>query len=65
MREKASAARLMEQIGTETPLGSISTATVAKYRDLRMQVVSAYSVRQELALLSHLFTKAKKEWEIL
>jgi len=62
MREKASAARLKEQIGAETPLGSISTATVALYRDIRMKNVSAYSVRQELALLSHLFTKAKKEW---
>ena len=64
MREKASAARLMEQIGAETPLGSISTSIVAQYRDLRMKEVSAYSVRQELALLSHLFTKAKKEWGI-
>ena len=33
MREKASAARLVEHIGTETPLGSISTAMVAQYRD--------------------------------
>jgi integrase len=64
MREKASAARLMEQIGTKTPFGSISTAIVAQYRDGRLKKVSAYSVRQELALLSHLFTKAKKEWGI-
>jgi integrase len=64
MREKASAARLVEQIGTETPFGSISTAIVAQYRDTRLKEVSAYSVRQELALLSHLFTKAKKEWGI-
>ncbi len=64
MREKASAARLKEQIGTETAFGSISSATVAQYRDIRMKEVSAYSVRQELALLSHLFTKAKKEWGI-
>jgi integrase len=64
MREKASAKRLKEQFGTETPFGSISTANVAQYRDNRMKDVSAYSVRQELALLSHLFTKAKKEWGI-
>jgi integrase len=64
MREKASAKRLVEQIGAETPFGSISAATVAGYRDDRMQIVSAYSVRQELALLSHLFSKAKKEWGI-
>jgi len=42
MREKASAKRLLEQIGTETPFGSISAATVAEYRDDRMQRVSAY-----------------------
>lgn len=64
MREKASAARLVEQIGAETPFGSISTSMVAQYRDGRLKEVSAYSVRQELALLSHLFTKAKKEWGI-
>lgn len=64
MREKASAARLKEQIGTETPFGSISSSTVAQYRDIRIKKVSAYSVRLELALLSHLFTKAKKEWGI-
>ena len=64
MREKVAAGRLMEQIGAETPLGSISAATVASYRDKRLQTVSAYPVRQELVLLSHLFTKAKKEWAI-
>jgi len=64
MREKASAKRLKEHIGENTSLGAISGATVAEYRDKRMQSVSAYSVRQELALLSHLFTKARKEWGI-
>jgi integrase len=57
-------ASLVAQIGAETPLGSISAATVASYRDERLQKVSAYPVRQELGLLSHLFTKAKKEWGI-
>ena len=64
MREKVAAGRLVTQIGAETPLGSISAATVASYRDERLQKVSAYPVRQELGLLSHLFTKAKKEWGI-
>ena len=41
-------------------LGSISPATAATYRDTRLEAVSAYPVHQELALLSHLFTKAKK-----
>ncbi len=45
-------------------LGSISPAIAAKYRDTRLQEVSAYPVRAELTLLSHLFTKTKKEWGI-
>lgn len=62
--EESAARRLVEQIGAKTPLGMISSQTVARYRDLRLQEVSAYSVRHELSLLSHLFTKAKKEWAI-
>lgn len=62
MREKASAARLLDEIGIGKPFGAISATTVSQYRDRRLKSVSAYSVRLELALLSHLFTKAKKEW---
>ena len=58
MREKVAAKRLMELIGTKSPLGTILPATVATYRDARLEVVSAYPVRQELSLLSHLFTFA-------
>ena len=64
MLEKSAARRLLEHIGAETPLGSITATTAAQYRDARLQEVSAYPVRHELALLSHLFTKAKKEWGI-
>ena len=64
MLEKSSARRLLERIGEETPLGSITAVIAAQYRDARLQEVSAYPVRHELALLSHLFTKAKKEWGI-
>ncbi len=62
MLEKSASQRLLERIGAETPLGSISPQIVAKYRDARLQEVSAYPVRHELSLLSHLFSKAKKEW---
>lgn len=51
MREKASAKQLVDQIGRDAPLGAISAAIVADYRDTRMQTVSAYSVWLELALL--------------
>lgn len=64
MREKACAKRLLERIRAKTPLGAIDANIVATYRDERMQEVSVYSVRLELVLLSHLFTKAKKEWGI-
>ena len=65
-----------KKIGPEIALGSTSPAIAAKYRNARLQevsaypvraelaLVSAYPVRAELALLSHLFTKAKREWGI-
>ncbi len=64
MREKVAAKRLLEKIGPEIAPGSISPAIAAKYRNARLAEVSAYPVRAELVLLSHLFTKAKKEWGI-
>ncbi len=53
MLEKSASQRLLERIGAETPLGSISPQIVAKYRDARLQEVTAYPVRHELSLLSH------------
>ena len=44
-------------------LASLSAANVAQYRDKRLsEGMSASSVRLELALLSHLYTIAIKEW---
>ena len=44
-------------------LASLSAAKVAQYRDMRLsEGMSASSVRLELALLSHLYTIAIKEW---
>ncbi len=63
-REKWCMKVLRERLGKETLLPEITPSMVAAYRDERMQEVSAYSVRLELALLSHLFRKAKKEWEL-
>ena len=37
MLEKSASQRLLERIGAETPLGSISPQIVAKYRDARLQ----------------------------
>ena len=43
-------------------LASITSTDIAKYRDNRLKEVSENMVRLELALLSHLFTIAIKEW---
>ncbi len=51
-------------IGASTSMAEITPRVVAEYRDRREQEVSAYTVRRELALLSHLFQKAQREWEL-
>ena len=43
-------------------LASITSTDIAKYRDNRLKEVSENMVRLEMALLSHLFTIAIKEW---
>ena len=43
-------------------IASISSTDIAKYRDNRLKEASENMVRLELALLSHLFTIAVKEW---
>ena len=43
-------------------IASITSTDIAKYRDNRLKEVSENMVRLELALLSHLFTIAVKEW---
>ena len=43
-------------------LASLVSSDIAKYRDERLKIVSPNMVRLELALLSHLFTIAIKEW---
>ena len=43
-------------------LASIQGKDIAAYRDARLKEVSPNTVRLELALLSHLFTIAVKEW---
>ncbi|MDA8028442.1 MAG: tyrosine-type recombinase/integrase, partial [Nitrospiraceae bacterium] len=47
---------------SKRPLTSIQGKDVAEYRDERLKNVSPNTVRLELALLSHLFTIAVKEW---
>ena len=63
-REKRLAKILKKHLGEDTLLPDITPSVVAIFRDQRMRKVSAYAVRLELALLSHLFIKALKEWEL-
>ena len=44
------------------PLAQIQGKDIAAYRDARLKEVAPNTVRLELALLSHLFTIAVKEW---
>ncbi|MGC8500851.1 MAG: site-specific integrase [Leptospirillia bacterium] len=43
-------------------IGTTQGKDIAGYRDKRLKEVSSSSVRHELAILSHLFTIAVKEW---
>lgn len=64
LRERGCIKNLLLYLGADTLLPDIGPAVVARFRDDRLRQVSAYSVRLELALLSHLFRKARQEWEL-
>ncbi len=55
---------LKRGLGAESSMAAITPRVVAAFRDKREGEVSAYTVRRELALLSHLFKKARREWEL-
>ncbi|MDZ7751861.1 MAG: site-specific integrase [Gammaproteobacteria bacterium] len=63
-REAGVCARLRSALG-QYSLAAVTPDIVANYRDKRLEAgMSASSVRIELALLSHLYTVAIKEWRI-
>ncbi|MHB1564507.1 MAG: site-specific integrase [Leptospirillum sp.] len=59
--EKIYAGTWKKSFGSRS-LASITSTDIAKYRDNRLKEVSENMVRLELALLSHVFTIAIKEW---
>ncbi|MFC1825940.1 tyrosine-type recombinase/integrase, partial [Thermodesulfobacteriota bacterium] len=63
LRDKLSASHLGKRLG-HLSLVQVTPSKVASYRDKRLKEVSPHSVRIELALLSHLFNKAKREWKV-
>jgi len=63
-RERPAAAHLKKELGKYS-LAALSPDIVAAYRDKRLKAgLSPSSVRLELALLSHLYTIAIKEWRV-
>lgn len=46
----------------EYAIGSINGKMIAEYRDKRLEAVSGSTVHRELALLSHLFNVAVRDW---
>ncbi len=63
-REVVAANHIAFALGTEMPISAIDSRLVSKYRDRRLKQVGAYSVRIELALLSHLYKIMQREWGI-
>jgi len=59
--EKSRIAMLKRDLGHHT-MTSLRSSDVAEYRDKRLKVTSGSTVRRDLALLSHLYAIALKEW---
>lgn len=56
-------ARLVQQLGEDTQLGTITAATIARWRDKRLKTVSGSTVQREANLLRHLLRVARDEWQ--
>ena len=48
---------------TQTPLSHLTSTHIAQYRDDRLKLVAAGTVRRELSILSHAPETARKEWD--
>lgn len=53
----------LEQLGADTPLTQITTATIGRWRDERLKTVVGATVQRESNLLRNLFTVARDEWQ--
>lgn len=53
----------MRQAFADLPLSEIDSNVMAAWRNERLKLVSAPTVRRDLILLSHIFTVARKEWK--
>lgn len=55
---------LMRQPFASLSLAEITAAKFCDYRDMRLKVVQAGTIRRELAILRHAFDVAEREWNI-
>lgn len=55
---------LMRQPFANLSLAEITAAKFCDYRDMRLKVVQAGTIRRELAILRHAFDVAEREWNI-
>lgn len=55
---------LMRQPFASLSLAEITVAKFCDYRDMRLKVVQAGTIRRELAILRHAFDVAEREWNI-
>jgi integrase len=62
-RDTLSATYLEAELGAFT-LTAVTPKNLATYRDKRLKSASAHSVRLELALISHLYNVALREWDL-
>lgn len=51
-----------ERLGS-MKLCNVSASTIAGWRDMRLQTVAGSTINRDLALISHVFTTARKEWK--
>jgi len=61
LSERSRIAILKRDLGHHT-MTSLRSSDVAAYRDKRLEIASGSTVRRDLALLSHLYAIALKEW---
>ena len=63
--EEANLPRCLQSIQSfiDELIGSVTTANLAEWRDERLNVVSAGTVRREMNLLSSVFELARREWQ--
>ena len=63
-QEKARIRWLLDHPLAKRSIGSLRAEDFARYRDARLKEVAPATARLELALISHLFTTAIREWAV-